>query len=71
MQTETFTLETEYIELIALLKFMGLAQTGGHAKMLVDDNMVVVNGIVENRKRYKVRKGDVVVVDEQATIVVE
>ena len=57
-----FSLNTgqDYIELIKLLKVCGAADTGSEAKALVEDEMVVVNGEVELRKRYKVRKKDVV-----------
>ncbi|MAY82503.1 MAG: RNA-binding protein [Flavobacteriales bacterium] len=55
-----FSLNTgqDYIELIKLLKVCGAADTGSEAKALVEDEMVVVNGEVELRKRYKVRKKD-------------
>lgn len=60
---EQFQLKTEYIELIKLLKVMQVAATGGHAKILVEEGDVIVNGEVENRKRMKVRAGDVVEVE--------
>ena len=56
----SFELKGEYIELIRLLKFMNWVQSGGEAKLVVEENMVKVNGEVELRKRYKVRKGDVI-----------
>lgn len=56
-----FKLEgAEYIELIKLLKFMHFAESGGQAKMIVDTGEVKLNGLVEFRKRAKVRFGDVV-----------
>lgn len=55
-----FTLEEEYIELIRLLKYLRIADTGGHAKMIVEDGNVFLNGNQEFRKRAKLRKGDVV-----------
>ena len=66
MQKETFKLKenTEYIELLKLLKFKQIAQTGGHAKIIVEDGMVTVNGEQEFRKRRKLRSGDVVQVEE-------
>ena len=59
MTTEnlTFELSEDFIELIKLLKFMGLTQTGGQAKMAVEDGMVTVDGEIESRKRRKIRKG--------------
>ena len=53
-----FKIEGDYIELIQLLKAIGLAQTGGHAKMIVDEEMVKRNGIIETRKRAKLIKGE-------------
>jgi len=70
MQKHTFPLTEEYIELMSLLKYLGLAQTGGHAKMLVDEGLVVVNGQTESRRRYKCRKGDVIVVNGEVEILV-
>ncbi len=65
MKKETVTLKpkSEYIELISLLKLQGIAQTGGHAKLIVEDGIVLVNGEPELRKRKKLRAGDVVEVE--------
>ena len=57
---QIFKIEGEYIELIQLLKAIGLANTGGHAKMIVDEEMVVRNGEVETRKRAKLIAGDII-----------
>jgi len=50
----------DFIELNKLLKILGLAQTGGHAKLIIEEGLVSVNGDVELRKRKKLRSGDVV-----------
>ena len=50
----------EYIELIKLLKLLRFAESGGHAKIMVEDGEVKLNGEVEYRKRAKLRPGDVV-----------
>lgn len=60
-----FKLNSEYIELIKLLKIIGIAETGGHAKLLVDDQQVLVNGKTELRKRAKLRTGDVIEIFEE------
>ena len=58
---ETFHLQGhEYIELNKLLKLMRLVETGGEANICIDDGEVVVNGVVELRKRNKLRDGYVV-----------
>ena len=66
MQKETFTLnpDAEFIPLIMLLKLMGIAQTGGHAKMIVDEGVVKVNGEQELRKRKKLVPGDIVEIED-------
>ncbi len=58
-----FNLEGEYIELIKLLKVSGLCQTGGQAKMAVIEEMVLVDGEVELRKKRKIRGGQIVEYD--------
>lgn len=59
-----FKIEGPYIELIQLLKVTGVAQTGGHAKFLVDEGIVYRNGEVELRKRAKLVQGDVITIDD-------
>lgn len=59
MDTE-FRLENEYIELTKLLKVTGLCSSGGMAKVVVSEGRVRVDGVVELRKRCKVRKGQTV-----------
>ena len=62
--TIDFKIEGDYIELIQLLKAIGMAQTGGHAKMIVDDEAVYRNGELETRKRAKLIPGDVIQIEE-------
>ena len=62
--TLDFTIEGDYIELIQLLKVIGMAQTGGHAKMIVEDEVVFRNGELELRKRAKLIPGDVIQIEE-------
>ncbi|MFY9151075.1 MAG: RNA-binding S4 domain-containing protein [Prolixibacteraceae bacterium] len=54
----------EFIELIKLLKIMRISESGGQAKMMVDDGLVYRNGEQEFRKRAKLRAGDVIEVFE-------
>ena len=53
------------IRLDHFLKRHGVAQTGGHAKLLIVDGYVSVNGEVDTRRRRKLYDGDVVTVDGQ------
>jgi ribosome-associated protein len=47
-----------------LLKIKQMAQTGGHAKIIIENGLVKVNGEIEFRKRKKLRKGDLVELDD-------
>lgn len=57
---QTFQINGPYIELIGLLKALGIAETGGHAKAIVDDGFVLRNGEPELRKRAKLVSGDII-----------
>jgi ribosome-associated protein len=50
----------EPVELYKLLKFEGLVSSGGEAKILIAEGLVVVNGEIETRKRKKIVAGDIV-----------
>jgi len=54
---ETFEFSGDYIELNRLLKASGLCETGGMAKIEIENGLVSVDGIVEYRKRCKIRNG--------------
>ena len=51
------------IRLDHYLKVRGVAQTGGHAKLLIVDGFVSVNGEIDTRRRRKLHAGDIVVVE--------
>ena len=61
---------TEFIKLDALLKFASLAGSGGEAKMLIQDEQVLVNGEVCTMRGKKIRPGDTVKVigDDEVTV---
>ncbi|MDA9274967.1 MAG: RNA-binding S4 domain-containing protein [Crocinitomicaceae bacterium] len=61
---EKFKIEGPYIELIQLLKVQGIAQTGGHAKLIVEEGVVYRNGEIEMRKRAKLIPGDQIKIDD-------
>jgi ribosome-associated protein len=50
----------EPVELYKILKFEGLASSGGEAKSVIDDGQVLVNGKIETQKRKKIVSGDVI-----------
>jgi ribosome-associated protein len=50
----------EPVELYKILKFEGMVGSGGVAKGVIDQGLVLVNGAVETRKRKKIVAGDVI-----------
>lgn len=65
----TVIVKAEPIELCQLLKFAGLADTGGGAKMVISEGQVLLNGAVETQKRKKVMSGDRVTLGEETIVV--
>lgn len=55
-----FRLVSDYIELVKLLKYMDLCDSGGMAKTVISDGLVKVDGNVELRKGCKIRRGQTV-----------
>lgn len=50
----------EPVELYKILKFEGIVSSGGEAKSVIGEGQVLVNGLVETRKRKKIMSGDLV-----------
>nr|WP_297422661.1 RNA-binding S4 domain-containing protein [uncultured Actinotalea sp.] len=50
------------IRLGQLLKLAGIAESGGHARALLEEDEVTVNGETETRRGRRILRGDVVVV---------
>lgn len=65
-----FVLKDDFIELVRLLKYLHIAETGGHAKIMVEEGMVKLNGQTEYRKRAKLRKGDVIETGDSKVVIV-
>lgn len=55
-----FNLTTDYVELCNLLKLVGIADSGGRGKSMVGKGVVQVDGLIEKRKRAKIRTGQTV-----------
>ncbi len=53
----TFKIEGDFIELNKLLKATGLAENGAAAGFAIASGKVKVDGVVELRKRRKIRPG--------------
>ena len=59
-------IDTEYIKLDQFLKLTSIAGTGGHAKILIAEEQVRVNGEVCTMRGKKLRPGDEVVVEGES-----
>ena len=71
MQTETIQIRTEFIKLQDLLKFAGAVETGGDAKLIIQEGRVAVNGEVCTMRGKKLRPGDRAVIDDETELVVQ
>ena len=60
---------TEFIKLDILLKYEGLVETGGEAKMLIQEGQVKVNGEICTMRGKKIRPGDKVELGGTALLV--
>ncbi|MFZ4861488.1 RNA-binding S4 domain-containing protein [Sphingobacterium sp. Mn56C] len=67
---QTFTLTGEFIPMIQLLKAMNWVEHGGMAQRMVEEGLVTYNGVVDFRKRLKVRKGDIVTFEGQTVQII-
>ena len=56
------------IKLDSFLKFVGIAPTGGQAKLMIQNGEVLVNDMVETRRGRKLVSGDRVTVGEQTDV---
>ena len=55
MEIIEFKLKDEYIELNKLLKFTGVCDTGGDAKISIDQGLVKYNNQVETQRRKELK----------------
>ena len=65
MSEENANPELRKLCLDQFLKLSSIAGTGGHAKFLIQNGEVTVNGEIETRRRRKLVAGDVVEVGGQ------
>lgn len=59
-------MDDTFIKLDQFLKRVGAADTGGQAKLMVQERQVQVNGETETRRGRKLRAGDLVEVAGQS-----
>jgi len=59
-----FLLLEDFIKLDSLLKHLNLVSSGGEAKVVINEGLVLVNGEVCFMRGKKLRKGDTVVFED-------
>ena len=57
------------MKLDQFLKFIGVVQTGGEAKLIIRSGKISVNGMIENRRGRKLIDGDQIIFDNETYIV--
>lgn len=70
MEKAEIAITTEFITMDKLLKFSGVADTGGQAFMIIGDGVVKLNGVTVTEKRKKVHPGDIVNIDNQIELTI-
>lgn len=60
---DNLKIQGEFIKLQDLLKYSGLCMTGGHAKIVIQNGEVELNGEICTMRGKKVKNGDVVKFD--------
>lgn len=71
MESHTIQIHTEFIKLQDLLKFAGAVETGGDAKLLIQEGRVTVNGETCTMRGKKMRPGDRAAIDGELELVVQ
>lgn len=64
-RTDQKTEKSKPLRLDQLLQLVGIAQTGGQAKFLIQGGEVAVNGEIDTRRKRQLSAGDVVQFDGQ------
>lgn len=70
MRKENVEITTDFITMDKLLKFSGVADTGGQAFLMVEDGVVKLNDVTVTEKRKKVFPGDKVNIDNQIELTI-
>ncbi len=69
MTVKEVKIKEEFIRLDSLMKLSDLVATGGHAKILIQDGEVKVNGSVCTMRGKKMRNGDFLEFEGQRIVV--
>lgn len=65
MENEKVIIDTPYITLGQLIKLLNIFDSGGMIKHFLQDEGVIVNGEIENRRGRKLYESDIVKIHDQ------
>ena len=68
---ETIKIETPMIQLDQFLKWASILQSGGEIRLLLDEDKILVNGILCKAKRKKLYPGDTVEIKDVGTYLIK
>ena len=71
MDSHKIKIHTEFIKRQDLIKLAGAVETGGDAKLIIQEGRVTVNGEVCTMRGKKMRPGDKCAIDNELELVVE
>lgn len=60
------SINTEFIKLDSFLKWVGAVSLGSEAKMIIQDGEVLVNGEVCTQRGRKLRRGDIISIENES-----
>lgn len=57
---EIIEISTPTIKLDQLLKWAGIVESGGQVRLLIDDDLILLNGIKVHERRKTIHPGDII-----------
>ena len=70
MEYEKISIKEDFIRLDSAMKLADMVVTGGHAKMVIQDGEVKVNGEICTMRGKKLRQGDKVEFENNGFVIV-
>lgn len=64
---EIIEITTPVIQLDQLLKWAGIAETGGQVRLFIEDGLIKLNGIKIHERRKKIHPGDIIEIEGLGT----
>lgn len=63
-------IKTDFIKLDQLIKYLGIVQTGGESKHLINEGLIKINGEIEYKRGRKIKKGDIIEIKDIDSFIV-